>query len=88
MRSIGLDRLRALHINDSLPPSWAPTATATPTSTKGCIGSRMSVFLGLHPVLQGRPATLETPGHPGMAPDAQCMEALRRLHAAGVAAHA
>ena len=57
---IGLDRLRALHVNDAAAPLGS-NRDRHANILEGEIGDGMSVFLA-HPKLQGLPAVLETPG--------------------------
>ena len=75
--TIGLGRLKALHINDSQ-MELGSNRDRHANIGEGLIGERMSAFLG-RPRLQGLPAVLETPGHDGKGADAQCMQALERL---------
>jgi deoxyribonuclease-4 len=77
--AIGLDRLRALHVNDSKDPLGAQRDRHENVG-KGKIGKKLTVFLG-HPKLQGRPALLETPGKDGKGPDVSEMRSLKRLYA-------
>jgi deoxyribonuclease IV len=77
--AIGLDRLRALHVNDSKDPLGAQRDRHENVG-KGKIGNKLTVFLG-HPKLQGRPALLETPGKDGKGPDAAEMRNLKRFYA-------
>jgi len=58
--SIGLDRLRALHINDSAAPLGS-NRDRHANMLEGLLGEGLGVFLG-HPRLQGLPAVLETAG--------------------------
>ena len=76
-RLIGLDRLRALHVNDSKEPLGS-NRDRHDSIGKGLMGQRLGVFLG-HPALQGLPAVLET-GRDGHDPDATDMRRLKRLH--------
>jgi deoxyribonuclease-4 len=80
--TIGLDRLRALHINDSQ-MELGSNRDRHANVGEGLIGERMSAFLG-RPRLQGLPAVLETPGHDGKGADALCMQNLERLWRLGV----
>jgi deoxyribonuclease-4 len=80
--TIGLDRLRALHINDSQ-MELGSNRDRHANVGEGQIGERMSAFLG-RPRLQDLPAVLETPGHDGKGADAQCMHELDRLWRAGI----
>ncbi len=61
--TIGLDRLKALHINDSQ-TALGSNRDRHANVGEGMIGERMSAFLG-RPRLQDLPALLETPGHDG-----------------------
>lgn len=78
---IGLDRLKALHINDSQ-VALGSNRDRHASLGEGLIGERLSAFLG-RPRLQGLPAVLET-GRDGKAPDAQDMRELERLWRQGV----
>jgi deoxyribonuclease IV len=80
---IGLDRLRALHLNDSQMP-FDSNRDRHANIGEGLIGEGMASFLG-HPRLQGLPCLLETPGHEGKGTDAQCLASAHRLHEAGLA---
>jgi deoxyribonuclease-4 len=83
---IGLDRLRALHVNDATDPLGS-NRDRHANMGEGLISKGMSVFLG-SPRLQGLPAVLETPGPDGHGPDAAELGRLRKLHERGVAAAA
>jgi deoxyribonuclease-4 len=76
--SIGLDRLRALHVNDSAAPLGS-NLDRHANIGKGLIGGKLGVFLS-HPRLQGLPAFLEVPGADGHGPDANELKKVRRLH--------
>ena len=76
--SIGLDRLRALHINDARDPLGA-NRDRHANIGDGTIGSELGVFLS-HPKLQGLPAFLEVPGTDGHGPDAAQLKKVRALH--------
>jgi deoxyribonuclease-4 len=78
-RTIGLDRLRCLHVNDSKAPLGS-NRDRHENVGDGLIGDKLSVFLG-HPKLQGLPALLEVPGADGHGPDAEQMVRLRQLYA-------
>ena len=80
---IGLDRLRALHLNDSLVPFGANRDRHAPVGD-GLIGDGLAAFLG-HPRLQQLPCLLETPDAERKAIDAGCLAEARRLHEAGLA---
>jgi deoxyribonuclease-4 len=76
--SIGLDRLRCLHVNDSKTPLGS-NRDRHDNIGEGLIGGKLTVFLG-HPKLQGLPALLEVPGTDGHGPDAEQMARLRALY--------
>jgi deoxyribonuclease-4 len=75
--TIGLARLKALHINDSA-VELGSNRDRHANVGEGLIGERLSAFLG-RPRLQELPALLETAGHEGKGPDARCMQELARL---------
>ena len=76
---IGLDRLRALHVNDSKAP-LASNRDRHDNIGEGLLGEDLGVFLS-HPRLQGLPAYLEVPGTDGHGPDADQISKLKELHA-------
>lgn len=76
-RSIGLERLRALHVNDSKTP-LASNRDRHDNIGEGLMGERLGVFLA-HPELQGLPALLEVPGKNGKGPDADEIRKTREL---------
>ena len=80
---IGLERVRALHINDADAPLGS-NRDRHANILQGELGERLGVFLG-HPSLQGLPAVMEVPGPDGHGADAGEMKKLRELHAAAVA---
>jgi len=75
---IGLDRLRALHVNDAK-TALGSNSDRHDTLLDGVMGERLGVFVG-HPALQGLPALLEVPGKDGKGPDAEQLGRLRELH--------
>lgn len=79
---IGLDRLRALHVNDTAAPLGS-NRDRHANIGEGLMGEQLGVFLG-HPRLQGLPAVLETPGS-GQGPDNEELRKLRELHARATA---
>jgi len=79
---IGLDRLRALHVNDAGAP-FDSNRDRHANLGEGEIAEGMSVFLG-HPKLQGLPTILEVPGPDGHGPDANEIQKLRDLHSRGL----
>jgi deoxyribonuclease-4 len=76
--SIGFDRLRALHVNDSKAPLGS-NRDRHENVGDGLIGEQLGVFLG-HPALQGLPAVLEVPGTGGKGPDADDVRKLKDMH--------
>ena len=66
--TIGLDRLRALHVNDSKAPLGS-NRDRHENVGDGLIGEKLGVFLA-NPRLQGLPAVLETAGPQNRGPDA------------------
>jgi deoxyribonuclease IV len=66
--SIGFDRLRVLHVNDSKAPLGS-NRDRHENIGDGLLGEKLGVFLG-HPRLQGLPAVLEVPGADGHGPNA------------------
>jgi len=80
--AIGLDRLRALHVNDSAAPLGS-NRDRHASIEEGLLGKKLGVFLG-NPRLQGLPAVLET-GREGKGPDADDIKRVRKLHARATA---
>jgi len=76
---IGLDRLRALHVNDAR-DGLGSNRDRHANVPEGVIGEKLAVFLG-NERLQDLPAVLETPGKDGKGPDADDVRALKALHA-------
>ncbi|HEX5450560.1 MAG TPA: deoxyribonuclease IV [Gaiellaceae bacterium] len=77
--SVGLDRVRALHINDSATPLGSNRDRHADVG-KGLMGEGLGVFLA-HPAFQHLSAYLETPGPDKHGPDANEIQKLRDLHA-------
>jgi deoxyribonuclease IV len=75
---IGLDRLRALHVNDARDPLGS-NRDRHANIGEGVLGNKLGVFLS-HPKLQGLPAFLEVPGADDHGPDANELKKVRRLH--------
>ena len=75
---IGLDRLRALHVNDAAAPLGS-NRDRHANVLEGELGERMGAFLAPR-ALQKLPAVMETPGPAGHGPDAAEIEKLRDLH--------
>ena len=75
---IGLDRLRALHVNDAAAPLGS-NRDRHANVLEGELGERLGAFLA-HPAVQKLPAVMETPGPDGHGPDAPEVKKLRDLH--------
>jgi deoxyribonuclease IV len=76
---IGLDRLRALHVNDAAAPLGS-NRDRHANVLEGELGERLGAFLAPE-AIQGLPAVMETPGPEGHGPDAAELQKLRDLHA-------
>jgi deoxyribonuclease-4 len=76
---VGLDRLRALHVNDAAAPLGS-NRDRHANVLEGELGERLGAFLADDRV-QGLPAVMETPGPAGKGPDAAEIQKLRDLHA-------
>ena len=81
--SIGLDRLRALHVNDSAEPLGS-NRDRHANIGEGLLGEELGVFLG-NPRLQGLPAVLETAGPDKHGPDANEVRKAKEIHARAIA---
>jgi deoxyribonuclease IV len=77
--TIGLERLRVLHVNDSK-AALGSNRDRHDNIGDGLLGEDLGVFLS-HPKLQGLPALLEVPGREGKGPDAEQVRKLKELHA-------
>src|SRR5262249_59078650 len=66
--AIGLDRLRALHVNDAAAPLGS-NRDRHANILEGELGERLGVFLS-NPRLPGLPAVLQTPGPENRGPHA------------------
>jgi len=77
--AIGLDRLRALHLNDSAAPLGS-NRDRHANMLEGELGEKLGVFLG-NPRLQGLPAILEVAGPDNHGPDANEIRKAKDLHA-------
>ena len=76
-RVIGLDRLRAVHVNDSLNPVGSHKDRHARIG-EGCLGAEALGRVVRHPALQGLPFVLETPNElPGYARE---IALLKELH--------
>ena len=81
--SIGLDRLRALHVNDSDAPLGS-NRDRHANIGDGLLGEDLGVFLG-HPRLQGLPAVLETAGPDKRGPDANEVRKAKEIRTRAIA---
>jgi deoxyribonuclease IV len=77
--AIGLDRLRALHVNDSK-TALASNRDRHDNIGDGLMGEGLGAFLA-HPRLQELPAILEVPGADNRGPNADELRKTRELHA-------
>lgn len=76
-RVIGLERLKAVHINDSLNPRGANKDRHARIG-EGCLGAEALGRVVRHPALQGLPFVLETPNElAGYAREIALLKALR-----------
>ncbi len=82
-RTVGLERLACLHVNDSKVGRGAGVDRHQNVG-RGAIGRPAFRALLGHPRLQGLPAILEVPGTDNQGPDARELKAVRRLHAEGL----
>ena len=82
-RTVGLDRLACLHVNDSKTARGAGLDRHENVG-RGTMGKAPFRALLGHPRLQGLPAVLEVPGTDEQGPDARELRAVRRLHNEGI----
>ena len=75
---LGLDRLRALHVNDAAAPLGS-NRDRHANVLEGELGERLGAFLA-HEAVQALPAVMETPGPENHGPDAAELQKLRDLH--------
>ena len=76
---IGLDRLRALHVNDSA-AELGSNRDRHANIGEGLMGEGLGAFLA-HPAFQHLSAYLEVPGENKAGPGVQEIQNLRDLHA-------
>jgi deoxyribonuclease IV len=81
--SLGLDRLRALHVNDSA-AELGSNRDRHANIGEGLLGEQLGVFLG-HPRLQGLPAVLEVEGKEKKGPDKEQVDLARGIWARATA---
>src|SRR5581483_8608942 len=77
--TIGLERLRALHVNDAAAP-FGSNRDRHANILDGELGEKLGVFLS-SPRLQGLPAVLEVAGPDNHGPDANEVRKAKELHA-------
>jgi deoxyribonuclease-4 len=77
--ALGLERLRALHVNDSA-AELGSNRDRHANIGEGLLGERLGVFLG-HPRLQGLPAVLETEGKDKRGPDKEQLDLTKAIWA-------
>jgi len=82
--TVGLDRLRALHVNDSAAPLGS-NRDRHANIGEGLLGEKLGVFLG-HPKLQGLPAVLEVAGPEKKGPDANEVRKAKEIRERALAA--
>jgi deoxyribonuclease IV len=76
--TVGLDRLRALHVNDSAAP-FGSNRDRHANIGEGLLGEKLGVFLG-NARLQSLPAVLETAGPDNHGPDAAEIGRAKEIH--------
>jgi deoxyribonuclease IV len=81
--AIGLDRLRALHVNDAATPLGS-NRDRHANIGEGLLGEKLGVFLG-SVRLQGLPAVLEVAGPDNKGPDANEVRKAKEIHARATA---
>ncbi len=84
--AIGLDRLRALHVNDSAAPLGS-NRDRHANIVEGVLGEQLGVFLG-NERLQGLPAVLEVAGPENKGPDANEISKAKAIWRRSVAGRA
>jgi deoxyribonuclease-4 len=82
---VGIDKLRCLHLNDSL-TAFGSNRDRHANIGDGEIGEDGMRALLSSPALQGLPVILEVPGTEGNGPDVENLERARRFHREGLAA--
>jgi len=81
--AIGLDRLRALHVNDSAAPLGS-NRDRHANIGEGLLGEQLGVFLG-NERLQGLPAVIETAGPENKGPDADEVRKAKEIRERAIA---
>ena len=80
--SIGLERLRVLHVNDSAAPLGS-NRDRHANIGDGLLGEKLGVFLG-NPRLQNLPAVIETSGPDNRGPDANEVRKAKEIRARAI----
>ena len=81
-RLVGLDRLQALHANDSK-TAFGSKVDRHENIGRGHLGEDAFGYVMTHPALQDQPFFLEVPGLAGKGPDSENIDVLRRLAGLG-----
>jgi deoxyribonuclease-4 len=77
-QTIGLERMRALHVNDAAAPLGS-NRDRHANIGEGLLGDRLGVFLG-NPRVQELPAVIETSGPDNKGPDANEVRKAKEIH--------
>jgi deoxyribonuclease-4 len=80
---VGLDRLRALHVNDAAAPLGS-NRDRHANIGEGVLGERLGIFLA-NDRLQGLPAVLETAGPDNKGPDANEVRKAKEIRERAIA---
>jgi deoxyribonuclease-4 len=83
-RVVGIDRLRCIHLNDSL-AEFGSNRDRHANLGDGLIGAEGLRWILGCPALQGLPVILEVPGVDGKGPDADNVARAKRFHEEGLA---
>jgi deoxyribonuclease IV len=75
--TMGLERLRAIHVNDAKTPLGS-NLDRHDNIGEGVLGEKLGLFLS-HPAFEGLPALLEVPGPDGHGPDANEVKKTKEL---------
>lgn len=84
-RTIGRERLRSLHVNDSLTPLGSNRDRHAPLG-RGELGSEGCALFLSEPAFEDLPAVFEGPGFSGKAPELEDVRRMRELREQGIAA--
>jgi deoxyribonuclease-4 len=75
--TMGIERLRAIHVNDAKTPLGS-NLDRHDNIGEGVLGEKLGLFLS-HPAFEGLPALLEVPGPDGHGPDANEVKKTKEL---------